>query len=99
MNQSFNVIVAGSRGFESYELAELWLDYYFCNKEPTAIITGLAKGADTLGLNYARNHDIPIIQMPADWNKYGKRAGYIRNEEMLKKADALIAFWNNKSHD
>ena len=52
MNKSFNVIVAGSRGFESYELAELWLDYYFYNKKPTAIITGLAKGADTLGLNY-----------------------------------------------
>ena len=35
--------------------------------------------------------------MPADWNKYGKRAGYLRNADMAKEAHALIAFWDGKS--
>ena len=46
---------------------------------------------------YANERGYPIKQFPADWNKYGKSAGYKRNEEMAKYADALIAFWDGKS--
>jgi len=44
----------------------------------------MAKGADLLGYQYAKMNKYPIIEMPADWNKYGKLAGYNRNVEMAK---------------
>ena len=48
-------------------------------------------------LENAKDNNISLMCFPADWNKYGKRAGYIRNEQMAKEADALIAFWDGKS--
>lgn len=94
---NFNVIVAGGRQFSDYNLLKTTLDKLFSTRKPTAIVCGEAKGADTLGKKYAEEHRIPVISMPADWNKYGKQAGYIRNEEMAKKAQALVAFWDGSS--
>ena len=65
------------------------------------IITGAAKGADQLGSFYARNHNIPLKEFPADWTTYGKAAGPIRNQQMLDFAlheiPALIVFWDGES--
>ncbi|MEA1980842.1 MAG: hypothetical protein U9N54_07710, partial [candidate division Zixibacteria bacterium] len=55
------------------------------------------KGVDKLGEEYAEQNYIPLLKFPANWNKYGKRAGYVRNEEMANNADALIAIWDGKS--
>ena len=66
-------------------------------------ISGMARGADTLGEIYARQREAIIHKFPADWNTYGKSAGYIRNELMAKHAvegdcyGVLIAFWDGKS--
>lgn len=89
------VIVAGSRCFNDYDLLRKRLDYYFANITPV-IICGEARGADSLGRKYAEEHNCMIESYPADWTK-GKNAGYIRNEQMAKVADYLIAFWNGKS--
>jgi hypothetical protein len=62
--------------------------------EVTEIVSGKARGADTLGEQYAKEKGIPVKEFPADWNKYGKAAGPIRNEEMARYADWLIAFWH-----
>ena len=91
-----NIIIAGSRSFVDYTLLRQQLDCYFQNITPV-IICGEARGADTLGKRYAESHGLEVISMPADWNKYGKSAGYRRNEEMAKIADELIAFWDGKS--
>ena len=63
----------------------------------TEIVSGGARGVDRLGEEYAKKRHIPIQVFPADWTKYGKSAGYIRNEEMAKYADALIAVWDGES--
>ena len=91
-----NIIIAGSRTFKDYTLMRQKLDYYFQNISPI-IVCGEAKGADELGRRYAESHGLEIISMPADWNKYGKSAGYKRNEQMEKIADGLVAFWDGKS--
>ena len=57
----------------------------------------MARGVDFLGGLWAHNRGIPVAEFPADWDKYGKRAGYLRNEEMARNAEALIAIWNGKS--
>lgn len=93
----FRVIIAGCRMFGDYQLMKEKCDYFFQNKKPTAIICGDARGADTLGKRYAKERNIPVELFPAEWNKYGNRAGYLRNTQMANNADALIAFWDGKS--
>ena len=93
----FRVIIAGTRTFQDYDLLCRKCDFFFANKRPTAIVCGEARGADSLGKKYAEEHNLQVNSFPADWNKYGKRAGYIRNREMAEHADALIAFWDGSS--
>lgn len=92
------VIIAGSRTFNDYDLL-----FQTCNKALSMqteieIVSGKCpNGADKLGERYANEKGYPIKEFPADWSK-GKIGGYIRNEEMAKYADALIAFWDEKSN-
>lgn len=95
--ERFDVIIAGSRGFTDYELLREKCDKFFSSRKPTHIISGSAKGADLLGQRYADERGIPCILMPAQWDTYGKRAGFIRNQQMLDLADATIAFWDGAS--
>ena len=90
------IIIAGGRDFNDYQLLCSKLDFLFQNVVPT-IICGEARGADSLGKKYALEHNLQVISFPADWEKYGKSAGYIRNEQMAKEADALVAFWDGQS--
>ncbi|TFH22031.1 DUF2493 domain-containing protein [Candidatus Bathyarchaeota archaeon] len=93
------VIVAGGREFNNYPMLVGWLDSYLMhlNKEDLTIISGMARGADSLAVRYANERGIKVIRMPANWDLYAKRAGYIRNAEMAKIADMLIVFWDGQS--
>ena len=66
------------------------------------IISGTCRGADQLGEKFALDNRIELERFPADWGKFGRRAGYIRNVEMAKYASGfsngiLIAFWDGNS--
>ncbi len=89
------VIVAGSRTFTDYELLKLTCDNI--KTQITEIVSGGARGADKLGEQYAIERAYTIKQFPADWDRWGKSAGYNRNAEMAEYADALIAFWDGSS--
>jgi len=91
------VIIAGSRNFMDYKTLCNVCDYMLQNQNEIEIVSGTAKGADELGERYAKDKGYGVKQFPADWDKYGKSAGYKRNEEMAKYADALIAFWDGHS--
>jgi len=91
------VIVAGGRNFNDYALMTERLNYLLSNQSEIIIVSGLAKGADSLALRYAKEKGYPVISCPANWDKYGKSAGYRRNEEMANIADALVAFWDGQS--
>ena len=65
--------------------------------QPTEIISGCCTGCDKLGERWALENNIPIKKFPADWQKYGKRAGMIRNRQMAEYGEALVAIWNGKS--
>lgn len=88
------IIVAGSRTFKDYKLLSDTLDNI---ENITEIVSGCAKDADLLGEQYALEHHIPIKKFPAQWDIYGKQAGFIRNMEMGDYADYLIAFWDGQS--
>lgn len=91
------VIVAGGRDFNNYELLRSKLDYYLSNLDNISIVSGGARGADRLGENYAIEKGLKLVMFPANWNEYGKRAGFIRNKEMAEYATHLVAFWDGKS--
>ena len=86
------LIIAGSRTFGNYKLLSAHLDDICARYDITEIVSGTAAGADSLGELYAKDHNIPVTRFPADWNKYGKSAGYRRNEQMAQYADACICF-------
>lgn len=100
---NYNLIVAGSRSWNDYELMKseirCFFKHYHLTKtnNPLTIISGTARGADQLGASIARTHHLELIEMPADWNKHGRSAGYKRNEEMAKVAKGCIVFWDGQS--
>lgn len=91
------VIIAGTRTFKNYELLKKHVDAILANQKDVEIVSGGAMGTDRLGEKYALSHTLMIKRFVADWNKYGKAAGPIRNKQMAEYADALIAFWDGKS--
>lgn len=89
-------IIAGSRTISDLRLLEdVIKDSGFIITE---VLCGGARGVDDLGRKWAGNGNlIPVKMFPANWEKYGKCAGIIRNIEMAKNADALIALWDGQS--
>jgi hypothetical protein len=98
------VIIAGSRRFPSLDINEYkdWGIHY--NKvypiletlilesklEITAVVSGKCWGMDELGELWAKNNNISVLSYPADWKKYSRAAGPIRNAQMGEVGDALI---------
>lgn len=64
---------------------------------PTTVLSGMAAGPDTTGANWAIAQEIPLESFPAEWGKFGKRAGFLRNDAMTDKAEAVIAIWDGES--
>lgn len=98
---TMKVIIAGSRNVfpKPQEITEVMNIFSFKPYSETSleIVCGLAKGADMEGKFWASDRDIPVKEFPANWQLYGTRAGILRNLEMARYADALVAFWNGKS--
>ena len=100
----YNIIIAGSRDFTDYEIVKKSLKNFLVSKQTSdkpTIICGMARGADMLGYRLAKEFNLPLKEFPADWS-IGKKAGYIRNEQMAKYAykhgnGVLLAFWNGIS--
>lgn len=104
--KEMRIIVAGSRDFDDYKLLKLKLKEYIerldiVDLSQIVIVSGAAKGADTLGEHFAYDYGIATRRFPAKWDKLGKRAGWVRNAEMAKyaaeKYGVLFAFWDGKS--
>ena len=86
--------IVGSRNFEDYDLMEEVLDAY---TNLDVIISGGAKGADSLARHYAVVNDIKLIEFIPEWSKYGRSAGFKRNKLIIEDCDICIAFWDTKS--
>lgn len=63
----------------------------------TQVVSGTARGVDKLGEKYAEHMSLPVAYFPALWDKHGKKAGIIRNQEMADYAEACIAVWDGYS--
>lgn len=91
-------IIAGSRDINDYELVVAAIEQ--SGFTITEVVSGKARGVDTLGEAWAKIHNIPVKPFPAEWRPKGKldkAAGIKRNINMGNYADALIAVWDGKS--
>lgn len=95
------VIVAGGRDYGRrlehkpalfHDLDRLWRKYP--NLE---IVSGMARGADALGYDWASARSVPVACFPAQWDRFGKPAGFIRNQLMAWYGTHLIAYWDGRS--
>ena len=91
-----HIIIAGSRNFNDYSVVEKEMMNYI-GKLEIEIISGGATGVDALGERFAREHNLPLRIVPADWKTYGRSAGPRRNEQMARMAGTLVAFGDGKS--
>jgi len=85
--------IVGSRSFDDYQLLRretlaVIAKYGACER----IVSGGANGADTLARRYAVEHDIPFVEYAAEWAKYGKRAGPMRNARIVEECTHVLAF-------
>ena len=97
------VIIAGGRDIADYRLVvEAMLNAdLMVGIVPTEIVSGKARGVDTLGEHWAIEHGLPVTPFPAKWRDrdgtYYPKAGHQRNGQMAAYADALVAVWDGQS--
>ena len=94
------IVIAGCRDYENYDEAKKFIDFCLLNirrGNEIIIVSGCASGADAIGERYAEENGFKIEKYPADWEKYGRSAGPLRNELMAKISDYVICFWDTKS--
>tara|TARA_Y100000296_G_C5133012_1_gene236612 strand:+ start:565 stop:915 length:351 start_codon:yes stop_codon:yes gene_type:complete len=86
------ILIAGGRNFTDKQFMYEYLEKYL--EDVTVVISGTAKGADRLGEKWAKDHGIAVERYPAQWSRYGRAAGPIRNQQMLDKGrpDLVIVF-------
>ena len=94
------IAVGGCRTFNDREYVFKCLDEYLVKLDgetEIVFLSGHCNGVDLIAEEYAEIKDLSVILFPANWEKYGKAAGPIRNKEMVDEADIVIAFWDGKS--
>lgn len=85
--------VVGSRSFYDYRrMYEVLADFKL-----RGVISGGARGADTLAERYAKERGLSLMVFRTDWERYGRNAGFRRNLQVLQKADEVVAFWDGES--
>ena len=95
--------IVGSRDFTNNEKFELNMNLILTdkgipiNKECLKIISGGARGADTLARMFAQKHGLEITEYKNDFAKYGVKGYFERNKQIVENSDFLIVFWDGES--
>ena len=92
-----NVAIVGSRSYTDFDSFIKSLEKILKIGGSDLIISGGARGTDDMAEKYSRLRNIPLKVFRADWLSFGKRAGYLRNVEIVKNADIVVAFWDMES--
>jgi hypothetical protein len=92
------VAIVGGRGFSDLKIFNQGVyDFTKIHGLITKVVSGGAKGADTMAANFAKRFQIELIEFIPDWEKFGKSAGYRRNKDIVEASEAVIAFWDGQS--
>jgi hypothetical protein len=91
------LVIAGSRDIPISIDFVLQAIYHF-NIEPIEIVCGACPtGPDATGAQIAKMNGLPLKEFPAEWEKYGNRAGPLRNNKMAAYGNALLLIWDGVS--
>ena len=96
MSINFNVIIAGSKDFNNYQMVKALANQVLGKRNGIEVISNFERGASSLGITYARERKVSVKRIAPDWDKDGKKAARKNNIKMVNEADALVAFWNTE---
>lgn len=85
------IAVIGSRKLPEFDLGP------YLPAGTTQIISGGAKGVDSIAAAYAQNHGIPLVEYRPDYQRYGRAAPLVRNRQIVDSCDMVLAFWDGVS--
>lgn len=98
LNGKYKVLVTGSRDWEDWAAIEEQLRRVQSLAEHVVIIHGDARGTDKMCQYKARQMGMEVLAVPAEWDRLGKRAGHVRNTQMLDlEPNEVVAFWLDRS--
>jgi hypothetical protein len=86
--------IVGSRGYERLELVKALVARL---RPSTVVVSGGARGVDRTAQATAFQRGLQVKVFPPDWQRFGKSAGFKRNEQIVKQADGMVAFWDGQS--
>jgi hypothetical protein len=87
------IAIIGSRTVYDYEALKSLL----AGEQVTEVVSGGAAGVDALAERWAREHGKPLTVIRPDYTRYGRRAPMVRNAEIVKQADKVVALWDGES--
>ena len=94
----YKIAIGGCRNFNNYNVFKEFVNECISSfKGEIIIISGKCRGVDCMAERYAAEKSLGLELFPAEWKKYGRSAGPIRNKVMVQRADIVIAFWDGKS--
>ena len=91
------IAIVGSRDFNDYNVMEAFVLSDL--KDIQAVVSGGAKGADSLASEFARKNNLNMIEFLPEWEKYGRGAGAVRNQKIIRNADVVFAFWDGTKQE
>lgn len=91
---AMRIAIVGSRDWTNPDIVR---EYISRLPIDWVVISGHARGVDRYAESFARERGLLVESYPAEWERYGKKAGYIRNELLVQRCDCLLAFWDLKS--
>ena len=94
MKPDLHVAVVGSREYPRPDAVRRFVAGL---PRGTIVVSGGARGVDDEAETAAVQHGLQKLVYPADWNRFGNKAGYVRNELIVNKADVVVAFWDFQS--
>lgn len=89
-----NIAIIGSREYPDWRVIH---DFVYTLPHDTTVVSGGARGVDRVAESVAKERGLATRIFPADWNMFGKRAGFLRNQDIINAAEIVVAFWDGTS--
>lgn len=88
------IAIVGSRDYPAADLVRAYVEQL---PRDSVVISGGATGVDSWAVEVAQTCGLPVEVFPADWARLGRKAGPLRNGQIVAAADRVVAFWNGRS--
>ena len=88
------IAIVGSREFPEMDMVR---EFVAALPSDAVVISGGARGVDSVAEEAAGTRGLETVIFPAEWDRHGKKAGFLRNKDIVAAADKVVAFWDGKS--